>query len=114
MIGNSNITNEHVPQFAAVANDNMLGCATSGKYIHTTGPNVSPKQAMKNTNPKRIHIKEFVKNPIATIIVPTAVVKAPIYSRNFLPILVSKKDAKIAPTNCKEFIMIGMANFSDG
>lgn len=31
MIGKSNITSEHVAQFAAVAKDRILGCATYGK-----------------------------------------------------------------------------------
>lgn len=98
-IGNKSKTSEHVAQFAAVANDNIFGCATSGRYIQTTGPSVSPKQAMKKTRPVSIKISESLKKPMATMRLPSAVVSAPSSNNIFLPTLVKMNAATIAPTN---------------
>ena len=69
---------------------------------------------MKKMSPKRIHVKDSFMNPMATIVAPIEVVMAPIYSRNFLPILVNKNAAMIAPPNWSMLMMIGMAYLSEG
>ncbi len=69
---------------------------------------------MKNIIPNNIQLIELSINPIATIMLPMAVVKAPYSNKNFLPILVSKYAVIIAPPNWREFMIMGMASFKEG
>lgn len=46
-----------VPQFTPVATGIISAWTISGRYTHTTGPNVRPKLAINKINPKIIKAK---------------------------------------------------------
>lgn len=118
--GNKSMMSEAVPQLVAVANGNMEGWTISGRYTHTTGPNVSPKLAMNRTNPAIMKVNPnpwlsvFAQKPKAIVIQLTLAPIHPYWKSVFLPIFVSKYDVKTDAMTCYKLISIGKASFSEG
>ena len=118
--GNSNIMKAAVPQLVPVAYGKTFGCTIYGKYTQTTGPNVSPKLAINNTNPKIIKGNPnpspsyFCQNPKAVTEQANAAPIQPYWNSVFLPILLSKYEANNDARTCSKFMKIGRDSFSYG